>query len=278
MDSLIKQMVAAQPFDVKPVADVIFHIAPFGTFALVPPRPLIPMGGSRNNIAYQSVLHLYKGFPIVAAVTALVAGHNGETLARSHFGGSNDGTDTGRVNGTGLFHKDMLARFHSRLEVFGAEMGRRAEQDKVNLLHRQHLRISIKAEEAVGIVHFVVELFAQHLPAGIHPVGEQINQRNNRHIVARFEELRRRTRPPVAATHECRLQRLAVGRNVRKGKHTQLFRGKVLQSRLSAPLLRTGRKHGRRNAQRDTRTDKRGISQEISSFHNDDIKYKYVTN
>ena len=56
VNSLIKNMITTKPFNIKPIAYTILHVTPLRKLSLIPPRTLVPMRSSRNNLPYQSIL------------------------------------------------------------------------------------------------------------------------------------------------------------------------------------------------------------------------------
>ena len=110
-------------------------------------------------------------------MAALSADADGDPLGFRLLISGEHGADAGSVHRHWLLGKDVLARGHGGFEKRRAESRRRGQDDVVHIVQRQHLLISVEADEATvfGHVHIARNLaLFQHVEAGVEVVLEHV--------------------------------------------------------------------------------------------------------
>ena len=92
--------------------------------------------------------------------------------------GFHDHFDAGHVDGGRLLHEHVLAGFDRGLEVHRAEVGRRGEDDVVDLGDGEQFLVGVEADEAAFLGDVVADLFEVAV-AVVHAVVEQVGQRDD---------------------------------------------------------------------------------------------------
>ena len=153
---LLDDVVAAEPEEVVPVADLVFGVRPAGLALVGPDRALIPVDLAADDVADRSVVNSLQAFDVSRLMPALGAGDDGKSLPGGFVVGGQHLADAGAVNRDGLLGKEVLAGLDRRLDVLGTEAGRGRQHDQVAAV--DDFLISVEADEAaiVGDVDLVL--------------------------------------------------------------------------------------------------------------------------
>ena len=156
MDVLLDDVVAAQPEEVVPVADLVLGVAPAGLALVGPDGALVPVDLAADDVADGTLVDPLQAFDVAGLVAALGAGDDRQSLLVRLFVGGQHLADAGAVDGDRLLGEELLARLDGGLDVLGPETWRRRQHHQVAAV--DHLLIGVEADEAavVGDVELVL--------------------------------------------------------------------------------------------------------------------------
>ncbi len=144
---LFHQVIAAQPAEQVPVADLVFHFAERRRLRrALAAAGHVEVGPQVQDLAHGAVANLLNARQVVALVATLQAGHHGEPLPSGFLVGGHQQAIAGRVDTTGLLQEDVFARLDRGRVVQGPEMRRRAQQDQVHPRF-DDLLVGVEADE-----------------------------------------------------------------------------------------------------------------------------------
>ena len=181
MDVLFDYVIAPQPGEVIPIAELPFHVAPAGFALDDPDLAAIPIRAAIDDLADGAVLDALDRLVVFALVPPLRAGHDAEVFLPGEFPSLDDHAHAVSIHGRRFFHEDMFARLDGRLEVHGTEVRRGGKDDIVHIGQGNQLFVRVEPCEAmiVAEVHFQgLELFA----TTVHAIRKNIGQRHNLNI------------------------------------------------------------------------------------------------
>ena len=195
---LLDDVVARQPGEVEPVAHLVFHLAPLGIAPAVPERAGEVVLVHGDDIADGPVLDSLHRLADAVVVAPAEAGDEVQALLLGGPGRFQHVAHAGRVDRHRLLAEDVLAGRDRRLEVVRAEMGRRAEQDHVDV-GRHYLLVGVEADEAVivGHVHLVAEVDGKLALGRLDLVGKGVGQHGQLRVLVGPHRVDRR---PLAAS------------------------------------------------------------------------------
>ena len=156
VDVLFGDVIAAEPGEVIPVAELVFHFGEFvavlfieiGAFFL-PRAGAIPEGAHGGDVPDLAIVDAFDGFDVTGFVVALESDADFEIFLFGFFGGGEDAANAGGIRGDGFFHEDIFAGLDGGFEHHGAEAGRGGEDDDVGVF--DGFFEAIEAEElAIG--------------------------------------------------------------------------------------------------------------------------------
>ena len=140
-----------------------------------PDLAAVPVALGVHDLADGAVLDPFNGFAVAAHVAPLGAGGNPQPLLLRQLAGFHDHLDAGDVDGRRLFDKHVFARLDRGLQVHRAEVGRRGQDDVIDLGDTQQLLVRVEAGEALCLGHVEPKL-VQLLLARSQAVLEQVGQ------------------------------------------------------------------------------------------------------
>src|ERR1019366_666921 len=123
VDVLFTDVIAGEPGEVKPIADLPFDIGHVGGAGGVPETALIPVaagGGDGADVAAVDVLHR---FDVAGLITALGAGHHGQVVAVGFLERSQHHADAGAIDADRFLGEQILAGGDHGANVVRAEAG-----------------------------------------------------------------------------------------------------------------------------------------------------------
>ena len=209
VDVLLDDMVARQPGVEQPVTDLPLHVRPFLCLVahpvchsrLNPESAHVPVALSGDDVSDIAVVDTFQNFQIVLLVTALGSRDNAQILFFSQFGAGDHRTDTGRIDGNRLFHKDVLSGFDGGFQVPGPEMRRGRHDDHVDV-RRKNMFKGIKSLKHRVLCHGQIalgQLFLQTIVGLFQMIPEQIPHGRDHDIGGRFHTVNGRPCPAAAA-------------------------------------------------------------------------------
>ena len=176
VDVLLDVVIAREPGEVEPVANLVLHLAPLGLAAAVPERAgeVVLLDG--DDVADRAVLNPLDRFADAQVVAPAEAGDDGQVLLLGLFARLQHAAHARRIDGDRLLAEDVLAGVDRGLQVQRAEVGRRAEQHDVDVAFHD-LLVAVEAGErrVVGDAELLAEL-PRAGPACdlVDPVGKQV--------------------------------------------------------------------------------------------------------
>jgi hypothetical protein len=147
---------------------------------MVPKPALIPITPSGNRFANLAIMDAFHGVEIAQLVASLRARYDREVLCIRFFGSRDDLPDSGGVNSNWLFHEDVLALFDRLFEVDWTEVGRRCENDNVNIGAGHEPLVGVPPHVAVFVSH--AHAFAKLVKVGaaaVEAIWEEIGDGSN---------------------------------------------------------------------------------------------------
>ena len=156
MDVLFDDVVAAEPEEVIPVADLVLGVAPAGLALVGPDVALVPVDLRRTRSPMAPSWIRFRRFEVAGLVAALGAGDDRQALLVGFFVGGQHLADAGAVDGDRLLGEEMLAGLDRGLDVLGPEARRGRQHDQVAAVN--DFLIGVEADEAaiVGNVEFLL--------------------------------------------------------------------------------------------------------------------------
>ena len=128
---LLDDVIARQPGEIEPVAQLPFHVAPVRLARLVPQCARVVGAVQGHNVADGAVVDALHRLALGVFVAITEAGHNRQILLLRFTARFEDGANAGRVDGYGLFAEDVFAGGDGGLEMCRPKVRRRAEQHHV---------------------------------------------------------------------------------------------------------------------------------------------------
>ena len=95
----------------------------------------------------------------MGSLAALGAGGDAEIFFFGKLAGFHDHFDAGNIDGGRLLHEDVFAGFDRGHEMGRAEMGRRGEDDVIDLGDGEQFFVGVEAEELTLFGNVVTDLF-----------------------------------------------------------------------------------------------------------------------
>ena len=133
MDVLLADVVAGEPSEEVPVAELILHFGQAGAVGRRLGRVArVPIAPHEHDIADRAVFQPLDGLEVGVLVMALESDAHLEILPPGLFGGGQDLADAGGVGGQGFFHEGVLARLDGVVEMERPEARGRGVDDHVH--------------------------------------------------------------------------------------------------------------------------------------------------
>ena len=120
---LLDDVIARQPGEVEPVAQLPFHVAPARLRGLVPEAAGVVGALQGDDVADGAVVDALHRLALGVLVAAAQAGDDRQVLLLGLAARVQDRADAGRVDGDRLLAEDVLAGLDGRLEVHGRKCG-----------------------------------------------------------------------------------------------------------------------------------------------------------
>src|SRR5262249_38140605 len=112
VDVLLADVVAREPREVEPVAELPLHVRPGGLAGLHPKAPLVPENTGGADLADRAVMDARHRLEIALLVAPLGASDDRELLFLGLLGRLEHLTDAGPVDAHRFLGEEMLARFN----------------------------------------------------------------------------------------------------------------------------------------------------------------------
>ena len=155
VDALLDDVIAAEPCEVVPTADHIFHVA----LGIVPAKIDVAFAGvvvvaaeDGLDVAELAVADAFVGVALGVGPAPDEAVHNGGALLFGFGDGGDDRARAGAVGGHRFLGKNMLLGIHSGLDVQRAEAGRGGEDDDVHIAFDDFL-VGIESDVNAAFVY-----------------------------------------------------------------------------------------------------------------------------
>ena len=145
VDVLFNDVVAGQPGEVIPVAELPLRVAPTGLAGDHPDLAAVPVAFPVDDVSDGAVLQAFDGLPIARHVAPLRAGRDSQSFLLGQFASLDHHLHARRVHGGWLLQERVFAGLDSRLEVDGPEMRRRGQDHVVDFRQSQELPVRLEA-------------------------------------------------------------------------------------------------------------------------------------
>lgn len=212
MDQRLRNVVAREPGEVIPIAQLIFHLAPLGLAVdqSVGPAQVITL--NRHNLANLTPVH-----PLdrLAPPQMIAIGH-----ARKHprpvlFGqrvGFENLPDSGNIDRRRLLDEHVLPRPDGRQGVVRMEPGRTGDQDDVAILDHPPIPVQPGKPPFTRHLNPTREHRSQRAERSLDLVGKNIRSRPEHGARVAMHRVADRARAASAATNQSELEGGALGR------------------------------------------------------------------
>ena len=131
VDVLLANVVARQPAEIQPVADLPFHVGHLRRAVGVPQRPLVPVAAGRGDGADLAAVDAAQRLEIAGLVVPLQPRDDAQAAAVGFVVQGQHRAHAGGVHGDGLLGEDVLVGVDRRLQVDRPEAGRRGQDHQV---------------------------------------------------------------------------------------------------------------------------------------------------
>lgn len=177
VDVLFDDMVAAEPGEVEPVAELPFEIGHIWSAVDAPESALVPVAPHGDDVTDCSVLNSFDGFEILGFVATLGSGDDCETLGLGEITDFDNFEDAFAIDGDGFFHEDVLAGFDCGFEMLGSEGGGSGEDDVVDVAF-QDTFVGVYAREVLFGRGFEVvrSVFFDHIGRLLSSIGKCVSE------------------------------------------------------------------------------------------------------
>ena len=177
---LLDDVIATQPGEVIPVAQLPFHVAPARFAINHPDGAAVPVGPRFDDVANHVVPEPFDGLVVTALMPALRTHGDPEPLLLRQLARLDHQLRSRPVHRRRFLGKNMLARLDRRHHMPRPEMRWFRQNHVVHLRHRQQLLVGIKPGET-GILrnHNRILEVPQLIPAHLQPIGKDVGQRHH---------------------------------------------------------------------------------------------------
>src|SRR5450631_3065164 len=205
VDMLFRDMVAAEPDKIVPVAHLVFHFRLSGLSWVHPYAVVIPPGLRPDDLPDGAIMYPFDQFPVRVLVAALQADDYVQFFLFGYLCSGQYALYTGRIGGDGFFHEDLLALVDRLFEMDGAESRRCREDHHIGLGHGFLIRV--EAGEFIFFFHlepafFIFQRIQDILVAAVEAVPEGIRHGYELHVLAGAQGLDSGARPTAATSDE----------------------------------------------------------------------------
>jgi hypothetical protein len=202
VDVLLDVVIAGEPGEVIPVANLVLHLGFIGLALEAFARVAEPVSAHRDDVADGSVLQTLDHLAVTRLVPALKADADFQILFLCFLGVASTRRMPGASVATGFLHEDVLALAHRFLEVKRAEAGRGGENHHIGA--RDGLLVAIEAEKLplARNVHVIGVRLLQRAETGLQFLLLHIGHGDELEIGVGIERLVGRARAAPAATDE----------------------------------------------------------------------------
>ncbi len=206
---LLDDVVAGEPGEVQPVANLPLGVRPRLLTGVVPQAALIPEHLSAQDLADRAIVNSLDGRDVFGLMPALRADADAEALLLGELVGREHRPDAGRVDRDGFLREDVLARCHGRRQVRRPEARGRGEDDVVDV-SRQDFLVGVEAGERAVVGNFVLggerrvagRFLGQRGAALREPIGQQVAEGHDLDAVRRSHHVHRRAGPAPATADD----------------------------------------------------------------------------
>ena len=216
MGGLFDQVIAAQPKENAPVADLVLQFAhPLRPQHTGPAAALhVVVGADEPDVADGPVADLLDAVQVVPLMAALQADHDREFFLLRHFVCRHQHPISRRVDAARLFQERVLAGFDGRCVVDRPEVRRRGQQHQVDA-GVDHLLVGVEADEpTLGRdvdLGRQVRVLRQVLQAELDAFREQIADRHEFHRSRGQQRFAASARAAIAAADQADADHVAAG-------------------------------------------------------------------
>ena len=212
MHVLFDDVIAREPGEVQPVAQLPLDVAPRRLAILLPESALVPRAARGEDLSDPAVLDALQRLEVPGLVAALRARRDAEPFRPGLVGEGEHLADARAVNRDRLLREDVLARSDRRLEMRGAETRRGGENDVVRV-GREHPPIGVEADELPLLrhVHLCRVFLADLHQGGGQAIGEGVAHRDELHALGAVERIQHRAGAAAAAADQADPDRVASG-------------------------------------------------------------------
>ena len=212
VDGLFDDVVAGEPGEIEPVADLPFHIGPFGLAGFHPECAGVVAAVGGEDVADSAVVEFGEGVAVAVVVAPAEAGDEGKIFLFCFFDGFENRADAGAINRDGFLAENMFSRRNGGLEMDGTEAGRRGEDDDVDAGVDDFL-ISVEADEGGygGDFYFLAVAGFESGEGSVDVILEGIADGGKGDVFVGVEGLLGSAGAAPAAADEADLQQIGAG-------------------------------------------------------------------
>ena len=215
---LFDDVIAGEPGEVQPVANLPFSVRPRRLTRVVPETTLVPEHLTAHHVADRPVVNALDGWNVFGLMSTLGADADAEPLLLGRFVTRKHRPDAGRIHRHRLLGEDVLASRNRSGEVRGPEAWRRRKDHVVNV-RRQHLLIGIEPGEASLVGHLVLRcergvagrFLGQVGTALGEAIRQQITERHDLDAIRRSHDVHRRAGAAAAAADDADPNHIGAG-------------------------------------------------------------------
>ena len=214
---LLDEVVAGEPAEDAPVANLVLHLAHARRLELARPAAggHVEIGADQADLADRPVADSPDAVQVVLLVPPLQADHHGEPLSPGLFVGGQQGAVAGSVDAQRLFQKAVLAGGDGGRVVHRPEVRRRGQQHQVHA-RVNHALIGVEAHEPPPLGHvdprLEVLVFPKVREAGLQPLAKKVAHGHQLDRGLGRKRLAAGARAAVAAADKANADRLSAGR------------------------------------------------------------------
>ncbi len=248
VDVLLDNVIAREPCEVQPVAQLPLGVGPRRLTVAVPQAALIPEHLARHDLADRAIFNPSDRRLVIRLMTALGADADAQALLQREFVRGEHRAHAGRVNCDRLLGKDVFSGFSRCRQMCRTEVGRCREDDKVHV-SREHLLVGVEAREGHVVGDLVFRGQRRIARRGLgqlgatagEAIGCEVTHGDELNAVRSTQTIQRRTRAAPTAANQAHAN--GVGplsqsdqRNAPRERHRRRRCGRCLNEATSIDL------------------------------------------
>ncbi len=212
VDVLFDVVIAREPGEVLPVANLRLHLAPLRLTGEELERIGVVIDVEGDKVADGPVVNPLDRLAFGRFIAIAQSRHEREALLLGFFARLQNAAHARSIDGDRLLDEGVLARGDDRLQVLGPKVRRRGENHDVDAAV-DHLLVGVEADEAVvvGDGDPLAKLHAQVVQARLHPIGKRIAQGREFEVRVGPQRVGGGATPASTAADETHLQHIAAG-------------------------------------------------------------------